>query len=132
MARKAPRIPLPEDWPGHVKAGIIHVIARAQIALARSAGLRPTHLTTHLGAMVTRGDLVELYLRSGQETLAATKLAQKTVQLEPTARNYFLLSAACRQHGDLPTSLSAIDQALELDPHNPEYQQLRQSIQEDL
>lgn len=33
MARKAPRISLPEDWPGHVKAGIIHVISLAQMAL---------------------------------------------------------------------------------------------------
>ena len=33
MAGKAPTIPLPEDWSDHVKTGIIHVIALAQIAL---------------------------------------------------------------------------------------------------
>ena len=33
MARKAPRIPLPEAWPSHVKAGIIHVVSLAQIFL---------------------------------------------------------------------------------------------------
>ncbi len=33
MARKAPRIPLPEDWPANVKAGIMHVISLAQVAL---------------------------------------------------------------------------------------------------
>jgi predicted glycoside hydrolase/deacetylase ChbG (UPF0249 family) len=40
---------------------------RAQIALARSSGLRPTHITTHLGTMVTRRDLVELYIRLARE-----------------------------------------------------------------
>lgn len=33
MARKTPRIPLPQDWPHHVKAGVIHVISLAQVAL---------------------------------------------------------------------------------------------------
>ncbi len=33
MAKNAPRIPLPEDWPANVKAGIIHVISLAQVAL---------------------------------------------------------------------------------------------------
>ncbi len=33
MARKARNIPLPEDWPKHVKLGILHVISLAQLAL---------------------------------------------------------------------------------------------------
>ena len=33
MARKAPRITLPEDWPGHVRRGVLHVISLAQVAL---------------------------------------------------------------------------------------------------
>ena len=33
MTKKAPRIPLPNDWSGHVKTGILHVIALAQTAL---------------------------------------------------------------------------------------------------
>ena len=44
MAQKAPSIPLPTDWPKHVKVGILHVIALAQVALtaarARSATKR--------------------------------------------------------------------------------------------
>ena len=46
MAEKAPRIPLPTDWPKHVKSGVLHVIALAQLALtaarAQSAKKRGT------------------------------------------------------------------------------------------
>lgn len=35
----------------------------AQIALAESSGLHPTHLSPYLGTLVTRPDLMEIYLR---------------------------------------------------------------------
>ncbi len=44
MTARAPSIPLPAYWPKHVKTGILHVIALAQVALtaarARSATKR--------------------------------------------------------------------------------------------
>ncbi len=33
MTARAPSIPLPTDWPKHVKTGILHVIALAHVAL---------------------------------------------------------------------------------------------------
>jgi len=33
LAKNAPRIPLPKEWPSHVKTGILHVISIAQVAL---------------------------------------------------------------------------------------------------
>jgi len=39
----------------------------AQIAHAKSQGLRPTHLTTHLGALISRPDLIEVYLRVARQ-----------------------------------------------------------------
>jgi predicted glycoside hydrolase/deacetylase ChbG (UPF0249 family) len=39
----------------------------AQIERAERAGLTPTHLTTHLGALITRPDLIEVYLRTARE-----------------------------------------------------------------
>jgi predicted glycoside hydrolase/deacetylase ChbG (UPF0249 family) len=40
---------------------------RAQIDAARKAGIQPTHLTTDMGALLTRPDLTELYLGVAQE-----------------------------------------------------------------
>ena len=37
VAQKAPSIPLPTNWPKHVKTGILHVIALAQMALTAAA-----------------------------------------------------------------------------------------------
>jgi predicted glycoside hydrolase/deacetylase ChbG (UPF0249 family) len=39
----------------------------AQIERARSLGLKPGHLSPHLGALVTRPDLFELYLRAARK-----------------------------------------------------------------
>lgn len=40
---------------------------RRQIELARAAGIRPTHLIPHEGMLLTRPDLLELYLRVAQD-----------------------------------------------------------------
>ena len=61
MARKGPRIPLPEDWPGHVKAGIIHVISLAQIALtAARARSKKRGVVARLRAKVEEQAVEEL------------------------------------------------------------------------
>ena len=40
---------------------------RAQLQRARELGIKPTHLTTHLGALFMRPDLAEVYLRVAKE-----------------------------------------------------------------
>ena len=53
MARKAPRIPLPKDWPSHVRMGILHVISLAQVALtAARARSRKRGVVARLRAKV--------------------------------------------------------------------------------
>jgi hypothetical protein len=56
---------------------------RAQINRARNLGLEPTHLTTHLGTLVTRPDFMEVYLRvARQEWIPAMIVEITPVQLE--------------------------------------------------
>ena len=51
----------------NAEAGDVERELLAQIAHAKSIGLRPTHLTTHLGALITRPDLIEVYLRVARQ-----------------------------------------------------------------
>jgi hypothetical protein len=69
VAEKAARIPLPTDWPKHVKSGVLHVIALAQLALtaarAQSAKKRGTkgRLRADLEAASREISLLEEELR---------------------------------------------------------------------
>ena len=53
----------------HLRADAKHVRreAEAQIQRARAMGIQPTHIHPHLGAMLTRPDLLQLYLELAQE-----------------------------------------------------------------
>ena len=72
--------------------------------------------------------LAGLYLDKGRKLPEARKLAEKAVELEPTAKNYFLLGAACLRSGDAAAARSAARQAAALDPFNSEYQQAVQAM----
>jgi hypothetical protein len=50
----------------------------AQIAHAKSRGLQPTHLTTHLGALITRPDLIEVYLRTARQQWIPAMIVELT------------------------------------------------------
>lgn len=49
-----------------------------QIARARSAGIRPTHLTPHLGALLTRPDLTEIYLSTSKRNWIPAVMVEMT------------------------------------------------------
>ncbi|NQT16131.1 MAG: tetratricopeptide repeat protein [Planctomycetes bacterium] len=74
--------------------------------------------------------LASLYLQAGRKLPEAKALALKAVALEPVARYYSVLSLACHHNGDSIGARSAIEQAIALDPDNPDYQHAREQIQE--
>lgn len=51
---------------------------RAQINRARTAGLQPSHLTTHLGTLVTRPDFMEVYLRIARQEWIPAMIVEVT------------------------------------------------------
>ena len=51
---------------------------RAQIRRAKEAGLQPSHLTTHLGTLVTRPDLIEVYLRVARQEWIPAMIVELT------------------------------------------------------
>lgn len=72
--------------------------------------------------------LADLYLQTGRKLSKATELAQRAVKLQPDAENYFLLSEACARYGDRGGAKQAIARAIELDPHNLDYQRFRDEL----
>lgn len=51
---------------------------RAQINRARVLGLNPSHLTTHLGTLVTRPDFMEVYLRIARQEWIPAMIVEVT------------------------------------------------------
>ncbi len=67
---------------------------RGQINRARMAGLEPSHFTTHLGTLVTRPDLIEVYLRiARQEWIPAMIVELTPEQVERFENQGFPLPA---------------------------------------
>jgi tetratricopeptide (TPR) repeat protein len=63
--------------------------------------------------------LAALYLRSGQQSSEALKLARTAVELAPTAEHYRLLAGACQRNGDSAGEEDALRRAAELAPADP-------------
>ena len=51
---------------------------RAQIDRAKTSGLKPTHLTTHLGTLVTRPEFMEVYLRIARQEWIPAMIVEVT------------------------------------------------------
>jgi tetratricopeptide (TPR) repeat protein len=69
-----------------------------------------------------------LYLSQNKRLPEARKLAEKAVTLEKNGDNFFILSWACNVNGDSASAMSAIQQAIKLEPGNIEYRQMYEQL----
>jgi tetratricopeptide (TPR) repeat protein len=67
--------------------------------------------------------LVELDLRAGQMSPETVRMARKAVDLQPSVRSHLLLGAVLQENGDRAGAVAAAENALALDPDNPELRQ---------
>ena len=88
---------------------------KAEAAFKKLVALAP-------GAAVGHQELAKLYLGSGKRSTEARRHAERAVELEPSAENYFVLAQACYQAGDAEAALTAGRKAIQLDPRNMAYQ----------
>lgn len=72
--------------------------------------------------------LAQLHLQTDHPLTNTLDLARQAVQAAPLAPNYYILSQVCAKIGDAAGALAAIAKACELEPANPKYQELRQSL----
>lgn len=72
--------------------------------------------------------LAQLYVQTDRNLPEAETLARKAMELEPIALNYFVLSTVCEKNGDRAGALSAIQQAVQLEPGNTRYQRVYERI----
>ncbi len=73
--------------------------------------------------------MASFLLQTGRKFDEAKELASKAVEMEPMAKNYFLLSVSCERTGDLAGASSAAKQAIAVEPYNEQYQKLNQRLQ---
>lgn len=72
--------------------------------------------------------LAQLYLQDPAQGAAAFEHAQAAAELQPTATHFGLLGAACRLRGDRQAALAAWKRAAELEPNNPQYRRLAETM----
>lgn len=65
--------------------------------------------------------LARLYLGTRKRLPEARRLVERAIHLEPTAESYFLLSSICEAMQDRGAARAALQEALRLEPQNPQY-----------
>jgi len=124
LCRKIERID-PNNTPCQLNIARLSTLLRrfedAEKAIQKVIALLPDHYSGYQ-------ELARLYLMGNANLPRARELAQKAVELEPRADNYFVLGWACDVNGDPGSAMVAIEKAMALAPDNPQYAQVYQQI----
>ncbi len=120
LVQRQPRNPVFLLHLGVIQAELERLDA-AEASFRRALEAAPDHAAAHAA-------MAQLFLRTGRNLDQARKHAHRAVQLAGTAPNYALLAAVCRAQGDASGARQAIEQALRLDPHNPQLRAFQQSL----
>lgn len=102
-------------------------IARLYMAMGRFAEAEQTlKVLCQSAPMDAAGHaaLAKLYLQTGQKSPQALLLAQKAVELAPSAEHYALLSGAYERNQQWPEAADAMGKAVQMTPENSRYQQM--------
>ena len=99
----------------------LNQIERAERAFAEVTRLAPNQPEGHSA-------LAQLYLQANRNPDDAVRLAETAVKLAPEAPYLAILSQARARSGDRQGALAAINQALDLQPANGQYRQMREIL----
>jgi tetratricopeptide (TPR) repeat protein len=115
----------PNDGLVHLNMGRVALkldrLDRAEQAFREVIRLEPARPEGHSA-------LAQLYLQTNKDAVEAVRLAETAVRLEPEAKYFALLGQARAGAGDRRGALAAIDRAIELQPGNGQYLQLRAAL----
>ncbi len=113
----------PTYW---IRRGRLHArisdVEGAEAAFRKAVELAPDSPDGYLS-------LVEFFLQSRRKIAETPALAEKAVQRGPSVLAYMLLSAAREENKDRSGALAAVDQALKLDPGNPQLRKFREQLE---
>ena len=95
----------------------------AEAAFQKAIACNPDHFSGYQ-------ELARLYLRARKKLDHAQMLASKAVALQANADNYFLLGWACDVNGKAQEAMTALEQAMQLDPTQAKYRQTYERIKQ--
>ena len=105
----------PQAW-----TSLGHLLAKeGQTSEAEAAFLRAVQLAPQQAEAYAA--LAELHVAPGRSAAEALPFAQQAVALAPTAHHHFLLATAHWRAGDAASARAALEQAIRLNPNEPEY-----------
>ena len=117
----------PDDIGTHLRLGTF-LAGQGKFDEAEKALREGIRIMPYLGGGYAA--LARLHLTANRKLDEANELAAKAVELEPLAKNYFLLALVRQRVGDHQAALAAIEKAVSLEPGNPEYRRAYVLIQE--